>query len=298
MSATTEPETFDDDVRRRLYEYVERNGAVRPEVLRNEVRVEDDRPGSKPPRSAVPTKRVRLPAAQFREHVDALIDAGHLDEHDGKLRVAWEADTDELDTTDGPVTIRPAHQEDMDGITDVIGRVTAAGTHIRAETVGEAIDRESALLRHDDRRRTFFVATERKDAGETDTADVDGNESDQDDGGGGDDEIDEGDGDGPVVGWVHVDALGVEKLSHTAELTVGVVAERRRQGIGRALLEHALDWAASVGYHKIYQALPATNDEAVAFLESAGWEREAVHAEHYRVDGEYVDEVLVSTWLD
>lgn len=290
MSATTEPETFDDDVRRRLYEYVERNGAVRPEVLRNEVRVADDRPGSKPPRSAVPTKRVRLPAAQFHEHIDALIDAGHLDEHDGKLRIAWEAETDDLGTTDGPVTIRPAHQEDMDGITDVIGRVTAAGTHIRAETVGEAIDRESALLRHDDRRRTFFVATERENAGETDTTDADG--TDQDDGSGEDDD------DGPVVGWVHVDALGVEKLSHTAELTVGVVAERRRQGIGRALLEHALDWAASVGYHKIYQALPATNDEAVAFLENAGWEREAVHAEHYRVDGEYVDEVLMATWFD
>ncbi|EMA55449.1 MULTISPECIES: GNAT family N-acetyltransferase [Halococcus] len=294
MSATTEPETFDDDVRRRLYEYVERNGAVRPEVLRNEVRVAEDRPGSKPPRSALPTKRVRLPAAQFREHVDALIEAGHLDEHDGKLRVAWEAETTELDTADGPVTIRPAHQEDMEGITDVIGRVTAAGTHIRAETVGEAIDRESALLRHDDRRRTFFVATEREDAGETDTADTD--ETDQD--GGGEDDGSKDDDDEQVVGWVHVDALDVEKLSHTAELTVGVVAKRRRQGIGRALLEHALDWAASVGYHKIYQALPATNDEAVAFLESAGWEREAVHAEHYLVDEEYVDEVLMATWFD
>lgn len=269
MSEASET-TFDDDVRRRLYEYVERNGAVTPEVLRNEVRVEDA-PPSKPSRSAVPTKRVRLPVDEFREHVNALVKGGSLTEEDGKLRVAWEAETDRLDTEDGPVTIRPARQEDMEGITDVIGQITAAGTYIRAETVAETIDREDVLLRHADRQRTFFVAVDEADA-ET-----------------GDEEN--------VVGWIHIDALGEEKLSHTAELTVGVVEARRQQGIGRNLLTHALDWAAKAGYRKIYQTLPATNEAAVAFLEYEGWEQEATHKEHYRIGEEYVDEVLLAIWL-
>lgn len=262
---------FDDEVQRRLYEYVERNGAVAPAVLRNEVRVEDTQPHSKPARSAVPTTHVRLPVEEFRKRVEALVEADYLEEREGKLRVAWEGETDELDTDEGPVKIRPARQEDMEGVVDLIGQVTAAGTHIRAETVAEAIDRESALLRHDDRRRTFFVAS---DDSKTDEAD-----------------------DESVVGWVHIDALGGEKRSHTAELTVGVVEARRRQGIGRALLAHTLDWADEAGYHKLYQALPATNEAAVAFLEGEGWEQEAIHRDHYRIDEEYVDEVLLATWL-
>ena len=261
-------ETFDDGLRGRLYEYVERNGAVTPAVLRNEVRVEEGPAQSKPARSALPTKRVRLPVSEFEAQVEALIEAGYLEEQDGKLRVAWEAETDELDTEDGRVTIRPARQEDMDGIVEVIGQVTAAETYIRAETVVEALGRESALLRYEDNQRTFFVAT------------------------------DEVRGSDDVVGWVHIDALGGEKRSHTAELTVGVVEGRRRQGIGKALLDHALDWATEAGYRKIYQTLPATNEAAIVFLEGEQWEQEATHREHYRIGDEYVDEVLLATWLE
>lgn len=273
MNASEAEVRSDEEVRRRLYEYVERNGAVTPAVLRNEVRVEDTPPQSKPARSAVPAKHVRLAPGAFDEHVEALIEEGSLERQDGKLRVAWEAETDELRTDAGPVTIRPARQEDMEGVVEIIRQVTAAGTYIRAETVAEAIDRESALLRHGDGRRTFFVAT---------------------DGSGADDET----GGENVVGWVHIDALVGEKLSHTAELTVGVVEARRRQGIGRALIAHALDWAREAGYRKIYQTLPATNDGAIALLEREGWEQEATHRDHYRIGEEYVDEVLLATWLD
>ena len=98
-----------------------------------------------------------------------------------------------------------------------------------------------------------------------------------------------------MVGWVHIDANETEKLDHTAELTVGVLAEYRGRSIGSELLARGVEWAADHGIEKIYNSLPATNDRGMEFLEDHGWETEAVRADHYRLDGDYVDEVMMAT---
>ena len=103
--------------------------------------------------------------------------------------------------------------------------------------------------------------------------------------------------DGEVVGWVHLKHPETEKLSHTAELTLGVTEEYRGRGIGSRLLERGLEWAGEQGFEKIYNSLPATNEAAIEFLAGRGWREEARRADHYRIDGEYVDEVMMAAEL-
>jgi len=201
----------------------------------------------------------------FRHHVAILKRDGRIEVKDGQLRVAFDDGESEEHRSDGVgFTIRVARQDDLSGLIGAIRRVAEAGTYIEAETVADLIDHEEVLLRHNElESRVFFVATV-------------------------DDE---------VVGWVHLDASELEKLAHTAELTVGVLETYRGHGIGSHLLERGLEWAAANGYEKIYDSVPATNEDAIGFLESHGWEVEAVRSDHYKIDGEYVDEVMLALSL-
>jgi ribosomal protein S18 acetylase RimI-like enzyme len=201
----------------------------------------------------------------FRHHVAILKRDGRIEADGGELRVAFEDGESEEHRADGvEFTIRVARQDDLGGLVGAIRRVAEAGTYIEAETVADVIDHEEVLLRHNElESRVFFVATV----------------------------------EGEVVGWVHLDAPEIEKLAHTAELTLGVLEEYRGHGIGSHLLERGLEWAAANGYEKIYEGIPATNESAIDFLESHGWEVEAVRTDHYRIDGEYVDEVMMAVSL-
>jgi len=192
---------------------------------------------------------------------------GYLEEaDDGTLRVAFDHDEDreEFATDEVEFAVRPARQEDLTGIVGAIRQVAGEMTYIVAESVADELDHQDVLLRHNElESRMFFVATV-------------------------DDE---------VVGWVHLHAPELEKLSHTAELTVGVLEGYRGQGIGSRLLERALAWAGTNGYEKLYQSVPSTNERAIEFFEERGWDTEAVRRGHYKLGEEYVDEVMMALEL-
>ncbi|SFC35234.1 L-amino acid N-acyltransferase YncA [Halobiforma haloterrestris] len=201
----------------------------------------------------------------FRHHIAILKRDGRLEEEDGKLRVTIDAGAEEeYVSEDLEFHIRPARQEDLSGIVGAIRQVAEERTYIVAESVADEIDHEEALLRQNElESRMFFVATVEEE----------------------------------VVGWVHLYAPELDKLSHTAELTVGVLEGYRGHGIGSHLLSRGLEWAGTNGYEKVYQSVPSTNEEAIAFLEAHDWETEAVREDHYKLDGHYVDEVMMAVEL-
>jgi ribosomal protein S18 acetylase RimI-like enzyme len=198
----------------------------------------------------------------FRHHVAILKRDGLVAEGNGKLWVDFEEGAEEtFETGDWAVRIRQARQDDLEGLTSVIREVASEKTDIVAESVADVLDHEEVLLRHNDvASRMFFVAT-----------------------------IDE-----RVVGWVHLEAPELEKLAHTAKLTVGVLPDHQGYGIGAKLLERGLSWAGANGYEKLYNSIPATNDAAIAFLESKGFETEAIREDHYKIGEEYADEVMMA----
>jgi len=201
----------------------------------------------------------------FKHHVAILKRDGYLEDADGLLRVSIEAgEAEEFEQENVEFKIRPAREADLSGLVGAIRQVAEGGRYIEAESVADVVDHEETLLRHDEiESRMFFVATVNDE----------------------------------VVGWVHLQSPELEKLGHTAQLTVGVLEEYRGHGIGGHLLQRGLEWGASNGYEKIYQSVPATNEEAISFLEAHGWETEAVREDHYLINGEYVDEVMMEVDL-
>jgi len=201
----------------------------------------------------------------FRHHVAILRRDGYLERVDGRLQVAIEDHEREQYSEGGTeFAVRPARDADLSGLVGVIRQVAAERTYIEAESVADVVDHEETLLRRDAvQSRMFFVAT-----------------------------VEEA-----VVGWVHLDTPTVEKLEHTARLTLGVLEEYRGRGIGERLLERGLAWADERDLERIYQSAPATNDRVIDFLEAHGWEVEAVREGHYRIGDEYVDEVMMAVRL-
>ncbi len=242
--AFSEELEFGHEDRKRIYEYVERKGAVDPETVRNQLRID---------------------AGGFRHHIAILKRDGRLQSDNDKLRVTIDAGArEEYVSEEFEFHIRPARQEDLTGIVGAIRQVAEERTYIVAESVADEIDHENALLRYNElESRMFFVATVENE----------------------------------VVGWVHLNAPELDKLSHTAELTVGVLEEYRGHGLGAHLLSRGLEWAGANGYEKVYQSVPSVNEEAIEFLESHGWETEATREDHYKLNGEYADEVMLAIEL-
>jgi len=201
----------------------------------------------------------------FGHYVAILKRDGILEEIDGRLQVAVETGAEEEFEAEGvSVTIRQAREDDLTGLVGAIREAIGNGGYVHGETVADVVEGEGVLLRHNDlESRIFFVACV----------------------------------DGEVVGWVHLKHPELDKLEHTAELTVGVIDEYRGHGIGSHLLERGLEWARSQGLERIYNSVPETNTAAREFLEARGWEVEAVREDHYRIDGASVDEVMMARQL-
>jgi len=86
--------------------------------------------------------------------------------------------------------------------------------------------------------------------------------------------------------------------SHVADLGLMVAASHRRQGIGRALLEQAVDWARSAAIRKLELHVFPWNEPAIALYESFGFVREGFRRAHYRRGADYVDAILMAYAVD
>ena len=208
-------------------------------------------------------RALNMEPGAFGVHMTILRREGYIREVGDRLQIAYqEEESREYERDDRSFVIRTASEDDQEDLTETIRRVARDGDYFAAETVAEVLDHEEVLIRHNDlQSRLFFVACV------------------------GDDE--------DVAGWVHLDLPETASLSHTAVLTVGLGHEYRGHGIGSALLERGVEWARDHGFEKLYNSVPATNQEAVDFLEARGWEVEAVRTDHYKLDGEYVDELMM-----
>lgn len=200
----------------------------------------------------------------FGHHVAILKRDDVIEQQGDQLRMSFDCGAEEEFSDDSvEYVIRQASEEDRPDLLDSMRETIGDRTYIVAETVADIVDHENVLLRHNDlESRVFFVSTVEDE----------------------------------VVGWVHLTSPEMEKLSHTAELTVGVIDEYQGHGIGSQLLGRGLDWAAENDYEKVYNSVPSTNKNAIEFLEHHGWETEAVRENQYKIEDEYIDEVMLATW--
>jgi len=104
----------------------------------------------------------------------------------------------------------------------------------------------------------------------------------------------ERDGDGAIVGRLSLARDAHPASAHVADLGLMVAVDARRQGVGRALLEAAVEWARGTGVQKLELHVFPWNEPAIALYERFGFEREGFRKAHYRRGDEFVDAVLMA----
>ncbi len=86
--------------------------------------------------------------------------------------------------------------------------------------------------------------------------------------------------------------------AHVADLGLMVAARHRRRGIGRALLEQAVEWARESGVEKLELHVFPHNEPAIRLYEQFGFEHEGLRRGHFRRGGRLVDAVLMAYRVD
>jgi len=100
--------------------------------------------------------------------------------------------------------------------------------------------------------------------------------------------------DGTLVGRLSVGRDPHPASTHVADVGLMVALAARRQGVGRALLDAAVEWARGAGVRKLELHVFPWNEAAIALYEAFGFEREGYRKRHYRRGGEHVDAILMA----
>ncbi|HET8556083.1 MAG TPA: GNAT family protein [Gaiellaceae bacterium] len=100
--------------------------------------------------------------------------------------------------------------------------------------------------------------------------------------------------DGTLVGRLSVGRDPHPASAHVADVGLMVAFDARRQGVGTALLEAAVEWAREAGIRKLELHVFPWNEAAIALYEAFGFEREGFRKGHYRRGGEFVDAILMA----
>ena len=104
--------------------------------------------------------------------------------------------------------------------------------------------------------------------------------------------------DGNIVGRLSVARDPHPASFHVADLGLMVVASHRRRGVGRALLQRAVEWAGDSRVRKLELHVFPHNAPAIALYESFGFVREGYRKDHYRRGVGYVDAILMAYPVD
>lgn len=138
MNAVEKP-SFENRAQERIYECIEREGAVGRDDLLN---------------------RIPFDADSVAELVDELVCDGYLIDVDGTLELGLGTGGDGVDVADA-VTIRSGRQQDLLPLTDTIRRVVTGIHYPSADALVSRLERERVLKRHDaTETRMVFVAVD------------------------------------------------------------------------------------------------------------------------------------------
>jgi ribosomal protein S18 acetylase RimI-like enzyme len=103
---------------------------------------------------------------------------------------------------------------------------------------------------------------------------------------------------GKTVGMAHLVRGKIEKIKHVSFLGISVLKEFRRVGIGTAMMNHLLEWAAKQEeMEKISLTVFSTNKAAINLYHRFGFKVEGISKKQYKIDGKYMDETIMGKFL-
>jgi len=101
-----------------------------------------------------------------------------------------------------------------------------------------------------------------------------------------------------VVGWGSLNSFNPRPAyDNVVDLSLYVERGWRGRGVGRAMLGHLLALAKTLGYHKMVLATFPYNEAGVSLYEKMGFIPVGVYHEQGRLDGRWVDVLIMERLL-
>jgi RimJ/RimL family protein N-acetyltransferase len=89
-----------------------------------------------------------------------------------------------------------------------------------------------------------------------------------------------------------------ERNRHTGRVGVGVLKAHHGKGLGRALMAEIERLARAADMHRLELTVMAHNERAKSLYGSLGYVEEGLNRDSLRVDGDFVDEIVMAKLLD
>jgi RimJ/RimL family protein N-acetyltransferase len=104
--------------------------------------------------------------------------------------------------------------------------------------------------------------------------------------------------DGRIIGQLTLDGGKRRNVRHAATLGITVAQAWRGRGVGRRLMERAIEWARDSGtLSRIELHVFARNTGAITLYRSCGFEVEGARRRAVHRDGEYIDDLVMALLL-
>ncbi len=103
---------------------------------------------------------------------------------------------------------------------------------------------------------------------------------------------------GEVVAWASLNPFNPRPAyDHVADFSIYIERGRQGRGVGRRLLAALVERAQALGYHKMVLAAFPFNKAGMALYERLGFTTVGVYREQGRLDGVWVDVILMERLL-
>lgn len=86
----------------------------------------------------------------------------------------------------------------------------------------------------------------------------------------------------------------VKRNRHSISIVIGVRQDHWSKGVGRALMQALEAWSQAKNMHRMELTVMAQNTRAISFYEKYGFMYEGTKRDALKVDGQYVNEFLMS----
>jgi phosphinothricin acetyltransferase len=101
-----------------------------------------------------------------------------------------------------------------------------------------------------------------------------------------------------IVGWSSLNVYNPRPAyQYVADFSIYIERGWRGKGVGRRLLEHLVEQARALGYHKMMLSAFPFNASGVALYERMGFTRAGVFHEMGQLDGRWVDTLIMEKLL-
>jgi len=100
-----------------------------------------------------------------------------------------------------------------------------------------------------------------------------------------------------IIGWCDISGLDRPVFAHIGSLDMGILAPYRGRGIGKKLLQTAIQKAEQKGLTRIELTVREKNKRAIALYKKFGFEVEGIHKNGVCIEGTYENHVFMALLL-